>query len=154
MADEIKAEYEKLRKKHTGLPEYNKLNDDFEISNIDYPNFLLREVRHKMIEKIIDFAKVFEDLITAESFVNMHELKAFVSEDRKKIFDLFKELMKINREALALRLVEDDKINAKFIAETFQKWQLLKKEINPTLQKLKSAWDTDIDIKQKLTYFG
>ena len=120
MADEIKAEYEKLRKKHNSLPDYNKLNDEFEIANIDYPNFLLREIRHKMCDKIVDFAKIFEELITAESFVNMHELKAFVSDDKKKIFDLFRELMKINRGSLLLRLTEDDKANAKFIGDALQ----------------------------------
>ncbi|HIH42153.1 TPA: hypothetical protein HA246_00750 [Candidatus Woesearchaeota archaeon] len=154
MADEIKAEYEKLRKKYSSLPDYNKLNDEFEIANIDYPNFLLREIRHKMCDKIVDFAKIFEELITAESFVNMHELKAFVSEDKKKIFDLFRELMKINRSSLLLRLTEDDKANAKFIGDSLQQWIQLKKEILPVLQKLESAWDNDIDIKQKLTYFG
>ncbi len=154
MADEIKAEYEKLRKKYNSLPEYNKLNAEFEVANIDYPNFLLREIRHKICDKIVDFAKIFEDLITAESFVNMHELKAFVSEDRKKIFDLFRELMKINRQAFVLRLTEDDKANAKFIGDALQRWLQLKKEILPVLEKLESAWDSDIDIKQKLTYFG
>ncbi len=154
MTDEIKTIYEKLRKKYAVLPDYQKLNNEFEISNIDYPNFLLREIRHKICDKIVDFAKIFEDLITAESFVNMHELKAFVSEDKKKIFDLFKKLMKINRESLLLRLTEDDKTNAKFIRDALQRWLHLKKEILPVLQRLESAWDSDIDITQKLTYFG
>ncbi|MBI2136480.1 hypothetical protein HYU06_05395 [Candidatus Woesearchaeota archaeon] len=154
MTDEIKPIYEKLRKKHTVLPDYQKLNNEFEISNIDYPNFLLREIRHKICDKIVDFAKIFEELITAESFVNMHELKAFFSDDKKKIFDLFRELMKINRESLLLRLTEDDRTNAKFIEDALQRWLQLKKEILPVLQRLESAWDNDIDITQKLTYFG
>ena len=154
MTDEIKPIYEKLRKKYAVLPDYQKLNNEFEISNIDYPNFLLREIRHKICDKIVDFAKIFEELITAESFVNMHELKAFVSEDKKKIFNLFRELMKINRGSLLLRLTEDDRTNAKFIEDALQTWLQLKKEILPVLQKLESAWDNDIDITQKLTYFG
>ena len=49
--EEIETEYKQLKSKHD-LPEYNFLEDKFEISSIDNGPFLLRNIRRKISEKI------------------------------------------------------------------------------------------------------
>ena len=47
----IKEEYEKLKEKHN-LPDFKEINNEFEITTIEKEEFLLREIRRKIYEKI------------------------------------------------------------------------------------------------------
>ena len=48
---EIKTLYQSLAKKHN-LPDYDKINNEFEIATIEHTAFLLREIRKKISEKV------------------------------------------------------------------------------------------------------
>ncbi len=55
----IKEEYEKLKHK---LPEFNRLNEEFEISRVESEykkEFLLRDIRRKINDKLIFFFCLF-----------------------------------------------------------------------------------------------
>ena len=41
----VKEEYETLKKKYSNLPNYDKLDFEFEISSIEKPQFLLRRIK-------------------------------------------------------------------------------------------------------------
>ena len=56
----VKETYQKLSKKYQ-LPPFAEIDTAFEISTIEYEEFLLREVRRKMVEKLDSFIKVLEE---------------------------------------------------------------------------------------------
>jgi hypothetical protein len=154
MADEVKKEYNAIRKTYSKLPEYNKINSEFEISTLEASEFILRDIRTQMTDKLSDFAKIIEGIITADSFTSLHEIKSFLPKDKKDAFDIFGRIMLINRKAVSLRVDENDKENSHFIVETFREWQEIKEILSPLLNKIEDAWKEDNTKKQKLEYFG
>jgi len=154
MAGEVKKEYGIIRKTHSKLPEYSKLNHEFEISTLEASEFLLRDIRNRITDKLSDFAKILENLINADTFIGLHEIKNFQEDSKKYTFDIFSQIMQIIRKSALLRLNEDDKDNAQFISDIFREWQDIKKPLTQLLHKVESAWKEDNNIKQKLEYFG
>ena len=81
----LKEEYQKIKHK---LPKFEEINEDFEIEFIKEKNFLLRQIRRRMSEKIIFFCRIIEGLVypTQQHIITATEVKAF-SEERKKEID-------------------------------------------------------------------
>ena len=155
MTSDIKKHYEELKKKHS-LPDYKSMDNDFEISKIDDTNFLLREISRKIIEKVEVFSGVLGFIVQPDtsSLADMHECGFFSETEKKKIFDLFKVLMTIDRTALELSIKNDEKELAKFIKDVHSKWGNIKKDVVDIVTKLKETWGREVDYKEDLGYLG
>jgi len=154
MEHSIEKVYNKEKKKHN-LPDFNKLDFEFEISIIDDGVFIIREVRRKMSEKIETFTKLLEDVLQPETTVaDLHECNFFGEEEKEKIFKLYSKLMRINRKSLCLGLNPDDKKEAEFINNVFGEWENIKKDITHVLRKMKEAWEKEAETKENPQYFG
>ena len=89
----IKEKYQKLSKKYD-LPSFDYLNKDFEIFTIEHEEFLLREIRRKINDKVELYVKFLDELLNPEtSITNMHESKLFNEKERNEIFSLYKRLI-------------------------------------------------------------
>ena len=151
---EIEKEYQKLAKKHK-LPSFENLNNEFEISTIEEEDFLLREVRRKIAEKIELYIKLVEPVLQPEATVcDMHECKASNEEEKKKIYDLYKRLMYLDRFSVETSVDEDDGKSSLFINEVWEEWANIKKEFVYVIIKLKESWLKESDIKEELGYLG
>jgi len=151
---DIKKQYKKLEKKYK-LPSFDKFDKEFEISTLDTDDFLLRNVRRRMNNKLTFFTQVFDTILfpNQNSLISMHEAKSFSEEEKNKIMKFYNKLMTFEREALLFDIEPDDKKEAEFIKKLWKQWSEIKKETNKLVEKMKNSWK-DEDIKIKNHYFG
>lgn len=155
MAEEIKKEYNNLSKKFK-LPKFDKIDNEFEISTLDSPKFLIRNTLRRVSEKLEFYIDVIGSLIHPDgsSIPNMNEIKYFSEDDKNKMSITFKKLMKINRTIMALLLVNDDKESAEFLAGFFTEWMEIKNNLVSYVTKMKESWEKDTTMEEELGYFG
>jgi hypothetical protein len=151
----IKTTYEKLKKKFS-LPDYDSVNRELEIADIESEDFLLRKIREKVSDRIDTIAETLGSLLqpSADSLADMHECRFFTDKDKKKMVEIYKKLMIIKRNAAEAEIERDDKLDAKAVNDFFKNWPKLKKDILPIIRKLKSCWEKETEIEEKLEYFG
>ncbi len=151
---ELKEQYQKLAKKNK-LPSFDSLNNEFEISAIEETDFLLREIRRKITEKIELYVKVLDSLLHPEACLSdMYECRVFSDEEKNKLFNLYQKLMFLDRLSIESSIDEDDKKSSDFINEVVKQWDDIKKDFLPVARKMKESWLKDTDIKEELGYMG
>ena len=151
----LKEEYEKLRHK---LPDFNKLNMEFEISRgeNDYKKeFLLRDVRRKINDKVIFLCRIIEGLLfpTHANIISMHESKLFDEVTKKKVLNIYKQLMIFERESLKLDVMPDEESDVKYINDVFSKLLEYKKDMKDIINIMQDAWRKEEKIIPD-NYFG
>lgn len=150
----MKEEYNKL-KKQFGLPDFDKLNNEFEISTIEEEEFLIRAIRKKIHDKISDFLKSIDPILQPETIVSdMQESNYFEETDRNDILYLYKSLKILDKKILELVVIEDDKETAKFISHVMSIWPDIKKQMREVAIKLQKAWGKEISTKDETGYLG
>lgn len=149
-----KEKYEELRKKFD-LPEFSKINKDFEISLIDKKPLFLRNVRRKVNEKIIFFCRIIEGVLfpNGANFIAATENKVFSDDEKNEILKIYRELMVFERKSLSLDVDNIEEENVKFINEVFNKWPKFKKPLKDFVKKMESAWSRE-DPATTEAFFG
>jgi len=154
MESEIEKTYNKLKEKYS-LPDFDELNNEFELSTIECEEFLLRKIRKKIADKINAMCEFLEGLLSPDTtMANLYEYKAFDDNERKKIFELYKRLKVLEKLALELSLNRDDEKDAKFIKDVFSLWNKIKTEITTFIKKIKDFWENESTKEYKAGYFG
>ncbi len=148
----MKDEYNQLKKK-LNLPDFEKLDSEFEISAIEQKEFLLRSIRRKITEKLMGFTEIFDEILQPEKPSTMYESNFISENERKAIFDFYKRLMYLIRLSEEISVNEDDKKDADFISKSLAEWLLLKEKIEEALSKMKDAWTRQLK-KEEEAYFG
>ena len=110
MINEIETEYNKLSKKYK-LPKFKEIDEEFEISNLETPNFLVRNALRKTAEKLEFYIDVIGNLVhpDASSLSSMYEIRFFSDDEKDNMYNLFKKLMEANRNILELVLENNEK---------------------------------------------
>lgn len=152
---EAYAAYKQLSKKHK-LPDFSKLDNEFEISLIEADRFLLRAIIQKMVEKAEFHSMLIENILSPDSanFCSMHECKFFSEDEKERLFGLYKILMQYNRRAIEISFTRKEEEEVTFVKEFFQEWQQLKKELLPVIGVMKRSWKKDTTMKEELEYLG
>ena len=147
--------YDVLKKKY-GLPDFQALDADFEISSIESDSWVLKNVGKKILERLELVIDVVERILQPDtnSYANMYECKFFTGAEKDALFALFKHIMHCYRALFELDLLNDEKAHAQFIKEFFVEWQQIKKSLLPFTSKLKSVWKETTQDKEKLEYLG
>src|SRR3989338_1868337 len=153
MTSEIKERYESLGKK-LSLPRFEEL-EEFQVSAIEEPDFLLPQIRERMMEKIHDIIDFFSDMFQPDaSITNMYESRAFSEAEKKEAFDAFRRIMFWKRAALEASIIGEDKADAEFISGFVTEWSGLKGCVIEAVKKAKNSWENDSEPSEKLGYFG
>ena len=84
----------------------------------------------------------------------MHEIRFFADKEKNNIYDLFKRLMKVHRNAIVLALEHDGKNQAKFLNDFLIEWLNIKKQLLVYVGKMKDSWDKETTMEENLGYFG
>jgi len=152
---DIKKAYDKLKSKYS-LPDFDVIDNYFEISCIEHEAFLLREIRRKISDKLEFCTNMLEALLQPDtgSISNMHEYRAFDDNKKKSIFNLYKELMSLHRFSLILECKLEGKSDAEFISDIFSKWSNIQKEMKKLFEDMKNSWTDETDVTEELGYFG
>ncbi len=148
----IKETYKKLQKTYK-LPKFEDINSEFEITTIENKDFLLREIRRKIAEKIQAYIKILEGLMQPEpTITNLHEIRAL--DEKEQVYQIFKGLMILERTNIETSVDENDKKTADFINHCWKKWSNIKKKLLKIIQELKKSWEEESELKEELSYMG
>lgn len=136
-------EYESLSKKYS-LPAYGELNHLFEISGLEEKEFLLREIRRHISDKLKSYTDILEDLIHPNSTVSAyHELKFISEEDKGLLFDMYAKLMKRIRASTLLDLKHEDEEDAAYINDIHSEWPEIQQKLVMLMTKLRDSWSKE-----------
>ena len=152
MVKEAYAEYAKKYK----LPDYDALDQEFEISLIEKKEFLLRQIRRKMTERVEQSIGLLHDILQPDvgSITSMHECTSCTQEEKEQLAELFREIMLVHRALLEAEYAQDLEQDAKIINETLEQWPALRKKTLNFVKKMKTAWKETTEVKEILEYLG
>ena len=151
---DIKKIYSEMQKK-LGLPDFAAMDNEFEISTIEAEDFLLREIRRRVHDKIDAICKSLDSVLQPEATLHqMYESGVFSDEEKKQIYLMYKSLMNMHREGMMLEIQCLNDLDAKFIKDFMAKWKKIKPQLVDIFKKLAESWTKDSDIEEKLGYFG
>ena len=152
---DIKKQYQELAKKHK-LPDFDRLNMEFEIENIDETGFLLRSILSKIGEKVEFFLGTLGEMLHPDSsnIYSIQEYRFFDESERKRLFDIYRMLMSWSRNSIEVSLMCDEKEEAKLINALLDEWKTLKPELIRYFRKMKESWKVDTESKEDVGYLG
>ena len=155
MANEIGQEYAKLSKKYK-LPKFKDIDAEFEISSLDNEKFLIKNILRSISEKLEFYIEVIGSLVHPDgsSISSMYEIRFFSEDEKNDMYNLFKRLMKIDRNVIELVLKNDEKEQSDFLNKFFIDWINIKKELLNYIKKMKDSWGKQSTIEEDIGYFG
>ena len=154
--EKLKESYLLIQEKHD-LPSFEELNKDFHIEKIAEmeSDLLIREVRRFVGDKMVNYMRCIENLINpvnVQMFI-LSIIKALSTEDKKKLSEMYKDLMKMEIVFIELDLEFSEEKESKFIKDSYKSWQKVKKDLLKILDNVKVGKDTKIESNNK-GYFG
>jgi len=128
----LKNQYEPLKKKYS-LPEFSKLNQEFEVEKIqeNETDLLLREIRRSMSERIAAFLHFIELFLnpTAAPIFLLSAMKSISERDKELIEKLYRELAVVELSSVALDVTYNEKKEAAFIKDISKMWHDVKPDL-------------------------
>ena len=151
----IEKQYNEFRKKYK-LPEFKDIDFEFEISDLEEINFLLRAIIRKIAEKLDFYSTILEEILQPDTsnLYAMHETRFFDEKEKNGMYDLYRKLMDFNRATIELSLGHNERNEADFINQFFEEWKALKQELLKFVKKMRTSWKEEADIKEDLRYLG
>lgn len=155
---DLKKEYDGLKKKY-GLPDYDKLDNEFEflyVGQIIEIKFPLKFIRRRINDKLAFFCSMLQGVLQPNpgSLVSLQESKFLEQKDLEKTMNLLKELMFVERQSLLLDISYSEKEEAEFVKDVFKKWPEIKESVSDLFQKIKDGWKKEMKEKGAKNYFG
>lgn len=153
----IKDAYSALKKRFAVLPEYEKLDEEFEISAIEKPAMLLEEIKKKIAEKLEWTLELLEKTIQPDpsSLIDMYEYKHLSNEDKEQLFAIFKKMMVLHRRIVEANCLRDEKNDAALIKQICEEWPSLRMQLVPFIKKMGECWQRPAKKKEVQDgYFG
>ena len=152
----IKEAYETLKKEHPILPDYHKINKEFELEMLESDKFLLRHIKRKIAERFEPLLDILEHILNPDpnSFSDIYECRCFTNGEKKQVLDVFRHLMEQYRSLLETDLIGEDKTDAETIRKVHDLWSSEKKQIVPMLKKIRECWQKHVEPKELLEYLG
>jgi len=154
--EKLKNSYSKLQKKHH-FPNFKEMNEDFHIEKLadPEPEILIREIRKFLGDKLANYMRFVENLlnpVNVPMFI-FSIVKLLESQDKKVLEEMYKELMKIEVRFIELDLEFNEEKEAKFILDSYNSWQVMKKNMLKIMGKIDAKWDDKAETNSK-GYFG
>ena len=156
MSEEIENKYNELRKKFK-LPEFKEIDFEFEISDLEETNFILRAVIGRIAERLDFYSTLIEEILQPDTsnLYAMHETRHFDDDEKKQMYELYIKLMNFNRRSIEASLERNERAEAEFITNLHNEWKILKQELLRLVKKMRNSWKTgEADIKDDLGYLG
>ena len=155
MTEDIEKEYNNLCKRYK-LPDFKEIDAEFEISDLESTNFLLKNILRKIAENLEFYTGLINEVMQpdASSLSSMHETRFLTDSDKSDMYYLYKKMMKNHRAIIEAILKNNEKEEAEFLNRFFNDWKEIKKELINYLKKMKESWDKETSIEQDLGYFG
>ena len=152
---ETEKQYSELRKRHK-LPEFREIDNEFEISDLEETNFLLRAIVRRIAEKLDFYSTMLEEILQPDTsnLYAMHEIRYFNENEKKQMYELYTKLMNFNRQSIEVSLSRNEREEADFVGSMFNEWKNLRQDLLKYAKKMRASWKTEADIKEDLGYLG
>jgi len=154
--EDLKKQYEELRKKYD-LPEFSKLNELFDIEEVDIETeFLLRKIRRTISEKISGYMRFVEILLNPSNapiyFFKL--IKKLDNSDRENITSIYEKLGEFEIQMVSLDLEYSEENEAEFIDKIYKTFNdQIKNDFLVIMEKLKNGEENNSK-KINGSYFG
>jgi len=151
---DLKEEYNKLKVKYS-LPDFEALDRDFQIEDIDPEENIIRDILEEVNSNVEFYSRLMEGLISPDSKLSdMKEASNLNKEDQTNINDIYRKCMLMNRTLLLIDLDYDEAEAAKTIIHIHKEWQEVKKNIRLILIKMKETWSEQAKKETHGEYYG
>jgi len=151
----FKKDYNAFKNKYN-LPEFSKLNELFEIEDIENceTEFLLRKIRKLIADKLSAYLRFIEVILNPANapMFFFRLIKKLEEEDRKKLNEVYEEFGNLEVYAVRLDLDYNEEKEAEFIKKLFYKFEEVKKDILKIVEKMGNGGDRKVD--RERSYFG
>src|SRR3989338_7099369 len=153
--NEIESQYTEIRKEYK-LPEFKEIDLEFEISDFEKTNFLLRSIIRRIAERLDFYATLLEEILQpdASNLYAMHETRFLDDIEKEKMYNLYRKIMEYSRQSILVILERNEKDEAEFIANFVNEWKELKQRLLFFVRKMKSSWEKEESIKDDLRDLG
>ena len=153
-SSDIIKEYQQLQKKHK-LPDFEALDHDFEVSEIEGTVFLLRKIRDKMTEKLDFYANLLGMILQPDTnLAPLIECRAFSDDEKKDLFEVYRKLMYLCRSATETTIAESPTEVSAWLLNSASVWESIKKDLMKAVHKIAQSWKENLDMKTRLEYLG
>jgi hypothetical protein len=152
---ELIDKYKPLQEKHK-LPEFSKMNELFDIEDIDPESeFLIRKIRRTISEKVANYLR-FTEIILNPSNAPMFFfkiLKKLDSDDKESLSKIYEQLGKYELKILSLDIEYNVEEEVAFIKEMYKSFTTeIKDEFLKTIEKLNNGEENSVKVDS--SYLG
>lgn len=150
----LEEQYAKLSQKYK-LPDFNNLNEDFDLGKIDDESpFLLRNVRKALMEKITSALSFTEMLLTPVNAPRIYlaYIKSMTEQDKKTLEEIFSTLGQLSLRTLPLDVSSREKDEAAMIVDISNTWGSLKPSLRGLVVKISQPAENVA--RKERSYFG
>ena len=151
---DLKQQYSSIAKKYS-MPEFELINQDFEIDKIDSEtDCLLRIIRKVIMEKIVNSISFLEMMINPVNTPRIYFpfIKSMSVEDKNLIEKIYDVLAELSLSSLALEINYSEEKEAKMIKTIHKEWNNLKPNFSKIVTRAKMP-SVSAERKDK-SYFG
>ncbi len=142
--------YEKLG---TTLPDYEQVNDYFSIEELNEEKVTLKAICKKAKEHIEEYTHVIEGILQPEnSITSFTEANAFSEEEKKKVLEVFRRLMHLERQLLAAEVAGE--YEAAFLKNVVTSYGKIQKPLSNIFTQLAESWNHKEEEQTQEKYFG
>ena len=139
------------------LPPFKQVTEDFDIEKVfeKESSFILRDIRHAILEKITAYSQLletFQNPGSAPMFI-LNLLRNTNEKDKATIQETYSRLAKIQIDSIKLDTIYNEQNEATFIKETSEAWQEMKRTILDLIQKLEKETNKEAGSATR-GYFG
>jgi len=134
---------------------YTEINEIFELSDLEEEEFVIREVRRKIIEKIANIVTSLDRLLNPDStYMQMYDVSSLDDNDREVIITIIKKFAIIIKTHKILEYKPDADKDKEFCITTLALYKENIDSVCKILDKLKLAYSNTIEKAQSINYLG
>jgi len=152
----LKEDYKQIQAKYN-LPEFDELNDDFNIEKLSEieTESLVREIRRMIADRFYNYLRFVESIlnpVNSPMFI-FSIVKILTIKEKEKLTEIYKKLAKKEIDLIELDVKFDEQKEITFIKESYKIWQDIKEDMLDIIEVIKQNWDNKLD-KNNKGYFG
>lgn len=155
MAMSEEGSYASFKKKYD-LPVFIELDREFDVGALEDHTQPLKLILHKCNERVEFYAGILTDILQPDpsNIAAMHETRHFSDEQKKKLYSLYKRLMKQSRAFLHCMLENNEEDQARELKKFYAGWENIKKELLDMVIAMRDSWDVQNTFSNDLGYLG
>lgn len=154
--NELKKRYSVYEKKYK-LPSWKEICEDFDIERVIErdTDYLLREIRKLVVDKVVSYLRFFELLLNPGNapLFFLILIKGMNGNDKKLIENIYFKLGGFEILVIALDIEYSEKAEAEFLLKIYKEWQSVKDDMKKFSETVMRNWNSKGEKKDR-AYFG